>query len=417
MLAFALITVIQAGAQERLGLEDAVKLALANNARLAQSGIALDAAKRAMESSWNSLLPNLTLGAGTRRANEGSVSSTASVSAGLTLSTATIGAMQTARAQNASAELAYETARRDVELAVRKAYYSIVLARDSIGVIERSISTSQKNYDQTEAKRKAGMAPELDSLTALVALEKLKPALASARVSYENQLASFKQMIGLGQERALTISDGLENTGSPLVDADAPIPRERLSSAGDSAPGVASLGMSLALARARRDAAERAVYSPSLTLSLSYVPTWSESPFRDTGSASATVSMPLDNFLPWSPERQAVAAATESIATLESQLAEAKTTAGISAQSLARKIEQSSVSVKALKLSVTLAERGYALMEDAYRFGTKDVLNVQSASDSLQSARMQVLSETFTLISAVLDLEYALGVPFGTLGR
>jgi outer membrane protein len=110
-------------------------------------------------------------------------------------------------------------------------------------------------------------------------------------------------------------------------------------------------------------------------------------------------------------------AAGESIATLESQLAETRTGAEITARSLARKIEQSRVSVKALKLSVTLAERSYNLTEEAYRFGTKDVLNVQNASDSLQSARMQVLSETYTLISAVLDLEYVLGVPFGTLGR
>ncbi len=304
-----------------------------------------------------------------------------------------------------------------MELDVRKKYYALVLARDKIAVTERSIATSQKNYDQTEARRKAGLAPELDSLTALVALEKQKPTLASDRVSYDNQLASFKQLVGIDQERSLSLSDNLERTGSPLVDGDAPIPQERLSTAKDSAPAVASLEMSLALARARKDAADRAVYSPSLTLSLSYRPTWSDLPFRDNGSASLAVSMPLDTFLPWSTERQAAAAAEESIATLESQLAETRTGAEITARSLARKIEQSRVSVKALKLSVTLAERSYNLTEEAYRFGTKDVLNVQNASDSLQSARMQVLTETYTLISAVLDLENVLAVPFGTLGR
>ncbi len=417
MLVFMAGTSSQAVAQNSLGIEEAVKLALGNNARLSQSNIALEAAQRAMESSWNSLLPNLTLGAGTRQTNEGAVSSTASVNASLTVTTSTIGAMETARLQHASAGLAHETAKRDIELSVRKAYYALVLARESIGVIERSIMTAQKNYDQTEAKRKAGLAPELDSLTALVALEKLKPSLASARVSFENQLASFKQMIGLGQDRIITLGDSLENTGSPLVNADAPLPEAALAKARDTAPGVATLVMSLSLAHARKDTADRAVYSPSLTLSFAYVPTWSESPFRDTGSASLAVSMPLDTFLPWSTERQAVAAAEESISTIESQLAETRTGAEITVRSLARKIEQSRVSVKALKLSVTLAERSYNLTEEAYRFGTKDVLNVQNASDSLQSARMQVLSETFTLISAVLDLEYALGVPFGTLGR
>jgi hypothetical protein len=56
-------------------------------------------------------------------------------------------------------------------------------------------------------------------------------------------------------------------------------------------------------------------------------------------------------------------------------------------------------------------------MEDAYRRGTKDLLTLQNSGDSLDEAKVTMMKESYTLLAAVLDLEYAVGVPFGTLGR
>jgi outer membrane protein TolC len=413
-----------AWAQETLGVEEAVRLALANNASLVQSSIALDTAKRTLDVSWNGLLPSLSVGAGASRPNVPSPGSTGSgesyygtASAGISLSTAVMGSMQVARSQYDSAGLAFQVSRRDVELSVRKAYYSILLTRESMLVIERSIETAQNNYNQAEVRRKAGLAPELDSLTALVALEKIKPTLASAQVTYENQLADFRQLMGMAQDQALSFSDSLDTATALISDTTAAPSEETVYSAKDKSPAVTMLAAALALARTRKAAADRAVYSPGLSLSMSYRPTWSNDTSKDSGSVSAVLSFSTDKLLPWSQERQAAAVAADSVATAESKLAEARIGAGLSAKSLARRIAQARGSLRALRLNVTLAERTYALTDEAYRFGTKDVLAVQNAQDNLQSARMQVLSQMNTLISAVLDLEYALGVPFGTLGR
>jgi outer membrane protein TolC len=85
--------------------------------------------------------------------------------------------------------------------------------------------------------------------------------------------------------------------------------------------------------------------------------------------------------------------------------------------SLVKKIAQSRSALESMRLNETLAEKTYRLTEEAYRFGTKDILSLQSARDSLAQARLDVSKEAYTLRAAVLDLEYALGVPFGTLGR
>ncbi len=415
-----------AWADDALRVEDAVTLALDNNAGLRQSEIAVRAAQRALDLSWGGLVPGLSLGAGASRPNvpsPGSTTSTVtingSVSTALTLTTAVIGTMQVDRVLYDQAQLAYQTARRSVELSVRKAYYALLIARENIAVLQKSVDTAQKNYDQTEARRKAGLAPELDSLTALVALEKLKPTLDSAQVTYEGQLADFRQLLGMDQTRVPVLTDTLDSA-TPLAaeDASTPAPAQ-LAARLDASPTVTTLQMSLNLARAKEAAARRSMYSPALTLGLSYRPTSSDNAatWKDAGSLSATAAFALDKMLPWSQEHQSAAAAGDSVATLTISLAEARTSADLQVRSLTRRIDQARSSLKALRLNATLAERTYALTEEAYRFGTKDVLSLQNAQDNLQSARMQVLSQLNTLISAALDLEYAVGVPFGTLGR
>jgi outer membrane protein TolC len=101
----------------------------------------------------------------------------------------------------------------------------------------------------------------------------------------------------------------------------------------------------------------------------------------------------------------------------ELELADARVSERLERETLSRTIENSRALIKARTLGVTLAERNYALTEDAYRHGTKDILSLQDASDSLVEAKVSLKKEEYALIAAVLELEYAVGVPFGTLGR
>jgi outer membrane protein TolC len=66
---------------------------------------------------------------------------------------------------------------------------------------------------------------------------------------------------------------------------------------------------------------------------------------------------------------------------------------------------------------VELAQRAYSLAEEAYRSGAKDLLDVQNAELELRKARNEVLKEKFNYLTGLLDLEYALGLPFGTFER
>ncbi|HOX12169.1 MAG TPA: TolC family protein [Spirochaetia bacterium] len=391
--------------------EAAVELALANNLALARSRVDLAAAERALSRAWNGAAPGITLSAGARRSSATeAVTLSGSAGVSVTLAPRTLHEVRKARASRDVQSLAYETAARSLELEVRKSFYSLILARENLAVLRQSLATAQKGYDQVEAKRRAGLASELDALSARVNLENLKPSLESALTAYESQEARFKQTLGLEQGAPISLVGSLAEASS--------VSALDFSGLSGEAPSVAALRASLESARVQEAAARSATRSPSLVLSGSYGPqSVNSGPWTDNGSLSATLSFSLDNLMPWSSARETADKARDTTVKTESQLKEALTGAEISVRSLRRSIEQSLASLAARRLTVEMAERSWRLTEEAYNFGTKDILSLQKAGDNLQEARANLLKEAYNLVSALLDLEYALGLPFGTLGR
>jgi outer membrane protein TolC len=372
----------------------------------------MEAASRALSLAWNDLVPSLSVGASASRSSgQGGVSGSASAS--LSLSAESLNARSAAELAYDAAELAYETTRRDVELSVRTAFYALLLNEEKIRLAELNAATARKSYEQAEARRVAGVAPELDALSALVKLEKLGPALDSARIDYESALDSFRRLLGLERGAAVTLSGSLDAARGAVEGAAAVDP----TAAASSSPSVRALELSKATAERSLAKARRSVYSPSLSLSASYRPSLSDASLSGSGSLSASLSLGLDDMLPWSDARLAVASAEDAVAKLDSQLADAKASAVSEAAALQRTIAKAARAIETGRLSESLAERTYALTEEAYRFGTEDLLSLQGAQDDLAEARLAISEDEYALITALLELEYALGEPFGSLGR
>ena len=66
-------------------------------------------------------------------------------------------------------------------------------------------------------------------------------------------------------------------------------------------------------------------------------------------------------------------------------------------------------------MTVNLAARTLQLSETAYRNGLKTYLEVQNDELALRQARLGILQQNYNYLMGLLDLEYAIGVPFGTL--
>lgn len=402
------------GAQTTLTIDAAVESALRNNLSLQRTKLSADAKKRASDRSWNSLIPNVAAAGSAAKSNSGTGAAgdwipSGSFSASVSLSPALVSAMKQAAVDWESGVIDYESAKKSLELSTRKAFNQLLLYSAQIEVYERKAETARSQYEQTSAKARVGQASELDVLSAQVEWEKLKPNLASARVSYESALDSFKLSIGLPVDAGISLAGTLE-TGTT---AEAIAKLERNGDPED----VTAYRKALQLAEAQKKTASDKARMPYLSLSFSASPTYAADEWTDKGSFSASLGLDLDSFLPWSSAQETLDQYDDAIKSWTSRIAEARLSSDATVRQLRRSIEKSFSSIQALTLNVRLAEKSYAMYEEAFRKGTSDLQSLKDAGDALAEARSSVLQERYTLLNAILDLESELNVPFGTVGR
>jgi len=400
-------------AERTLTLEDAVASALENNASIRRSALSLQAAERKEANSWNEFLPTASVGASwTENAANSAEVVGLTASASLTLSPALFADIEQTKLDLEAGRISREKAFRDVELAVRKTFYSLLYQREYLELLSGSIETARARYEQTLEKRNAGLVPEVDALSARVELESLVPDYEAAKTSYANSLDSFKQAIGIDPADEIGLEGGLDEAlGIGDIDADC---------LDAQSASVALLENSVKAAESALKGAVMTNRLPSVSLSALMNPSRvlsSGAEWTESASLTASVSLSLDSFLPFSSRAEQIRTAADAQADLEIQLEDERLSAELELSSLLRSIAQSKSSLSARASAVELAKRNYQLTEEAYRKGAKDLLSLQSSADSLKEAEASLKQQSYALLAAVLELEYASGVPFGTLGR
>jgi outer membrane protein TolC len=80
-------------------------------------------------------------------------------------------------------------------------------------------------------------------------------------------------------------------------------------------------------------------------------------------------------------------------------------------------LEKTRTSKDAQQAAIDLAEQSYNLTEEAYKAGLQDFQSVRNAALALDQAKVQLLTQQFNYLNDLIDLEYSLGVPFGTLSN
>lgn len=395
-----------------LTIQDAVDLALKNNVQIKQSQIQLDAAKRSKKNSWNSASPSITASGGLSKSNKNfaeNYSTYVQGSVNVTLSTNLYTDIKNAALKYQAGQINYETACRSVELKVRNAFYNLLYQADNINLQKTNAETARQTYETNRRKYGQGAISQLDVLSSQVNYETQLPALQSAQISYDNDLAAFKQTLGIDQDAQIDLVGSL----------DAFSELQGISIDGIETRSLELLALEKNLEIARNSLLDKrfSAYGPTISAGWNYKPTWTNSSngMNDTGGLSISVTLPLDGFLPWSKKADNISAAKDSIANYELQIADKKTSLAVSAQSGVKKIEQSISAIHTLKSSVTLAEQSYRMTQEAYNRGSRNWTELLNARTSLEKARLNLKQQAYNLASSILTLENTLGVPFGTL--
>ena len=399
-----------------LDIKDAVNLAIDNNVSLKESRITLNAAKRARNDSWNSISPTASLGASYTLPTSGdsnydytySLSGTVSASLSANLYTS----IWSAKVSYESGKITFDDAVRTLEKSVRQSFYGLLYEKENIELQEKNMENARQTYVSNKTKYDQGRLSELDVLSAETTYKGYIPTVENARVVYQNDIAAFNQLLGLDINQEVTLKGDLDDA----------INIKAISLDGISVKSSAVQKAELAVKSAKAGVLDKrfTAYAPSLSATWKYSDTTTSKESGKTTADSSTLTLsatiPLDGVLPWSVRNDNVDTAKDTLKKAELELEDAKTDLQVSIDSSMRTINQSMASVKSKQANVELAQRTYDMTKQAYDRGTKDLLSLQSAMNSLLTAQLALKNESYTLIKNILTLESTIGVPFGTFG-
>ena len=401
----------------RLNIEDAVKTALENNISIKSSALELEKLSAVKKYSWGSVSPSISA-SGIYRTNfeENADSLSFSGTVSLGLSTNLYTTMKAARLNYENGLLSYEETLRSVELSVRKTFYALLYKKENIELQKRGLETNRVQYQTNQEKFRNGKISELDVMTSRVTYEQKKPIVESAEISYKNDLALFKQILGIEQNTEVEL-DGTLDDVLELKE----IKFDDLPKITASVPKVRSAEKSLEIAKNSFLSSRFSAYSPSLSASYTYGITNAYSVTKNEKSwnnpehsLSVGVNIPLDGYLPWSQGGLAVRSSKKSVEDAKLNLESARTSVQVEAENYLRKINQGIGQIFSLKENEKLAEQAHNMYVTAYNYGKTDILSLQNYSDSLLSARVSVKQQAYSILSSLLDFENLLGLPFGS---
>jgi outer membrane protein TolC len=455
----------------RLNPDEAVKLAVENNLGLKSSQTSLSTKKRASDLSWNQFIPSVTLAGSVIRDNEKSTVSglypvdlapmlnpiyeginslpfstaqipllpagslygvtpysvdapqwhiAGSIQASLNISVAMFENMKRLRLDYEGGLLSYDKARAQLERDIRKAYHNILLVQENVSLLRGSFENAERQVQMAQTNYRVGLAPELTLLQAQVARENLRPVIDQAENGLRLSMAQFAMYLGLDYNTVFELIPVEDNIGFIPVDI-----TDMISRAAARKPDILELKQNILLLQSARKAQVGALF-PSLSLSWTGSSAFIRDPWKDSwfdskddwrksGSLTIALGLRLHSLIPFSADFQGIKNLDDQIRIANIGLSQMIQGTEIEVYNIVLSLEKTRINTEALQKNVEMAERSYRLTEQAYQAGLQDLFQVQNAEQSLRQARVQMLEQHFNYTNGLIDLEYAIGVPFGTL--
>ena len=399
----------------QLTIDDAVILAADNNLSLKRNQLALNQLELKDKYSWNSVSPSI--GASAQFGNglqENSTSLSISGNVSFRLTPSLYSSIKSAKLNYENGITSYETAVKTVEKNVRQIFYSLIYSKENLSLLNRNLETAKQRYDLSQEKFSRGQLSELDLLTTQMNYESLKPSYESAEIAYENSIANFKQLLGINQNEQIDLIGNLDEMMNVSINQDL------LEYNIEELPTVKEIKSKIELAKTNLLATKFSAWGPSLSLGYNASKAgqdmtgefaWAD--FKQ--SVSVGVSIPLDGYLPWSNGSLSVSAQKSNLEDLNLQLENEKTTVELTIKKYIKEINQAKSQLSSLQNNVALAQKTYDMTLNAYNYGSRDLLTLQNAADSLLKSKNQLQSQVYNLICKIMDLEFTLGLPLGAL--
>jgi len=429
LAALSLLLLFSLTALPAITLEEALQMGRTNNLSLASTSIDVNAAKRDVDTSWNLFIPTLSLSlsnagggpvfnAATTAVTVGGVTMnvpigsmnrglSASLSVSLTLNPAVKSQMDSYQIAYQIQQVTYEQAKAEVERAITKLFYYLLMEEQNIGVQQANLELAQKQYEEVKTKYEQGFASELEVLSSQLSVERLKPSLQQAKNQYASNLLSLKAMLGMSLDQELTVEGEIPSLIKELE-------VQQLAEYLQKSYSIALLDLNMAQLRTTMELNSKQALFPSLTFGGSYdLSFWSDSysnDISDSASYSIGVRIPLDGFIPNSRTKVGLAKLDDSLAKLALQRQQAVRQLEVSVVGQVQNLNMLASQAELATQSLELTEKVYVMNHIQYESGYIGRVALEEAQNNLLGARQQVLALQFQYVSSLIDLIYDLNI-------
>lgn len=292
---------------------------------------------------------------------------------------------------------------------VKKAYYSLLLARDSYEALLKAEQTAEINAKNAKLMYEVGSISEYDKLQADVQLASLKPNILSVQNGIKLAEMNLKVLMGIDVNEPIRFSGKLSDYEEQLF--------------GDLMKLKADTDLSDNSALRQLDFNERLLRMSETLNKLGYLPTVALAlqagysampdefnPFKAPyyGSVGVTLSISwtlFDGFQKYMKTKQNKLA----LESLQIQRENAERQLELAVTSSLNSIETAAEQVLSNKENIYAAERAYGISEKRYEAGSGTMLELTASESSLLQSRLQYVQAIYDFLDSRASLEQTLG--------
>ena len=318
-------------------------------------------------------------------------------------------AMAIARSYEEAARLTYRERVAEIELQVRRAYYSAALAHELEAIATAALAQARSFLEQQRLRFEVGTASELDLLRAEVSAENLQPQVVQARNAAELAMLDLKRLIDVPLNQPIRLATGLQAPAlTTSITREAALEETSRRAAVEAAEEQVTI-------RQQQVRIARGAFLPELRLSVNYggqlFPT---SPFSIGGATwnkdiSATVGLQIPIFS--GLRRQAeLAQARIAVEQATLELGQLREAVQLEYEQARGERERALASIAARQRTVEQASRVHDLTVLRYESGLATQLEVSEARLALLQARTNVAQAIADYYIADAGYTRALGI-------
>lgn len=300
----------------------------------------------------------------------------------------------------------YEAKQLETVTRVRKAYYSALLAREALDMMRSSLRNAEDNLRNVRLMQRQGVVSEYDELRATVGVDNLRPAVLQSENNFNLALDALRNTIGIShQEITLTDSLTFQAVDDTLMAHAEDLVLEKN-------PNLSAVQRQIELNGAVVNA-ERSSYLPTIAAfgSYSYQAIKNEFNFSTNDfykSSQIGLSFSVSLFQGMQTYARVEQAQLEKRKSEEQKVSlERMLKTGV--HSVIGNLKQARKRVETQQRTVETAERGYKIVTTRFLANAATQLEVNDAQLALTQAKVNRMQSVYDYLVAAADLEQLLG--------